>query len=179
MRTGPDALTAKEKEALRLLLHGHDAKSSARSLGLSVLAPAPVPTPAAAKSEAAAAADAAEAFLRLIDEGRWAESYAATGAEFRRLNTLKVWTDVSERVRLPLDLRQGRPADREPLVGVGGWCLACGGDRDRVKRGGRPAAKPQADVRRVRRAFAAGPLAELRAAALRQRLAASLLACPC
>jgi DNA-binding CsgD family transcriptional regulator len=36
MTTGPDALTAKEKDALRLLLRGHDAKSSARELGLSV-----------------------------------------------------------------------------------------------------------------------------------------------
>lgn len=54
------------------------------------------------RSEAAAAARAAEAFLTLIDEGRWAESYAATGAAFRRLNTLAVWTEVSERVRPPL-----------------------------------------------------------------------------
>jgi DNA-binding CsgD family transcriptional regulator len=36
MTTGLDALTAKEKDALRLLLRGHDAKSSARELGLSV-----------------------------------------------------------------------------------------------------------------------------------------------
>ncbi|KPF63890.1 helix-turn-helix domain-containing protein [Porphyrobacter sp. AAP60] len=36
MITGLDALTAKEKDALRLLLRGHDAKSSARELGLSV-----------------------------------------------------------------------------------------------------------------------------------------------
>ena len=52
-------------------------------------------------SEAAEAARAAEAFLVMIDESRWADSYAATGAEFRRLNTLQVWTDVSVRVRLP------------------------------------------------------------------------------
>ena len=31
-----DALTEKEKDALRLLLRGHDAKSSAQALGLSV-----------------------------------------------------------------------------------------------------------------------------------------------
>ncbi len=36
MTTGLDDLTAKEKETLRLLLRGHDAKSSARQLGLSV-----------------------------------------------------------------------------------------------------------------------------------------------
>jgi hypothetical protein len=71
---------------------------------LSVLAPAPaVQTAAAAtESEAAGAARAAEAFLKLLDESRWADSYAATGAEFRRLNTLDVWSKVSERVRPPL-----------------------------------------------------------------------------
>jgi DNA-binding CsgD family transcriptional regulator len=36
MATGPDTLSDKEKDALRLLLRGHDAKSSARELGLSV-----------------------------------------------------------------------------------------------------------------------------------------------
>jgi DNA-binding CsgD family transcriptional regulator len=36
MSAGPNALTEKEKEALRLLLEGHDAKSSAAELDLSV-----------------------------------------------------------------------------------------------------------------------------------------------
>ena len=194
-----DALTEKEKAALRLLLRGHDAKSSARELGLSVhtvnerlrearrklgttssreaarllleaedtagsappeslgdkdlgdaaprvgaadstasaarrwagsglvlpltgvtamslllaalflpatplglLAPAAVTETVAgaapeagAASEAAAAARAAEAFLALIDAGQWAESYAATGTDFRRLNTLAVWSEIS------------------------------------------------------------------------------------
>jgi DNA-binding CsgD family transcriptional regulator len=202
MATGIDALTDKEKQTLRLLLGGHDAKSSARALGLSVhtvnerlrearrklgttssreaarlllaqeggtpeslgdkafgdapgggqapevasaaqqrragrglaltlagvtamslilaalflpasfvsaplsvLAPAPAVTTAAtlaAEDEAAGAVRAAEAFLALLDESRWAESYAATGAEFRRVNTLQVWSDVSERARPPL-----------------------------------------------------------------------------
>lgn len=202
MTTGTDTLTEKEKDALRLLLRGHDAKSSARALGLSVhtvnerlrearrklgvtssreaarmllaqegpqtlgdkplrdapdgaaaagmvasatrrktwfgfgprpvlilagvtamslllaallLSPAPLgiaapaattetiarAEPAAAPAEAEAAR-AAERFLEMIDESRWAESYAATGAEFRRLNTLKAWTDVSARLRPPL-----------------------------------------------------------------------------
>jgi hypothetical protein len=71
---------------------------------LSVMAPAPAVQTAAgaAESEAAGAARAAEAFLVLLDESRWADSYAATGAEFRRLNTLQVWSDVSARVRPPL-----------------------------------------------------------------------------
>jgi DNA-binding CsgD family transcriptional regulator len=194
MITGIDALSEKEKDALRLILRGHDAKSSARELGLSVhtvnerlrearrklgvtssreaarrllaaecgaapetlgdkplgdaagaapaaqmTAPAtrrplvlatigvlamslilaalflPAPyfpsTPisvtvsgpaaevAASRSEAARAA---EAFLVMIDESRWADSYAATGAQFRKLNSLQVWTDVSTKVRAPL-----------------------------------------------------------------------------
>lgn len=196
MTAGLDALTEKEKAALRLLLRGHDAKSSARELGLSVhtvnerlrearrklgvtnsreaarrllaeeggaaetppefpadkalgdaaegapaagmaasatrrplvlatigvlamslllaalflpasplalLAPAPAVTAgASAETDGAAAARAAEDFLLLVDESRWAESYAATGAEFRRLNTLAVWSEVSERARPPL-----------------------------------------------------------------------------
>ena len=36
MTEGIKALTDKEKETLRLILRGHDAKSSARELGLSV-----------------------------------------------------------------------------------------------------------------------------------------------
>ena len=198
------ALTDKEKETLRLLLRGHDAKSSARELGLSVhtvnerlrdarrklgvtssreaarvllaaeaaatpetfgdkrlgdagaavpeagatasatrrragphpasiligvtamslilaalLLPAsplsvlgPVamtetvagaePAAAGTRSEAEAAARAAEDFLILIDEGRWEKSYAATGMQFRKTNTLEVWTEVSQRMRQPL-----------------------------------------------------------------------------
>lgn len=199
MTTDIDALSEREKDALRLLLRGHDAKSSARELGLSVHtvnerlrdarrklgttssreaarrlleAEAPEPLgdkplgdageaapgacmaasatrpkagtrpaailvgaaamslilaalflpasplsvtapaaiietvagaePASASTEAEAAARAAEDFLALIDNSKWADSYAATGAEFRRLNTLKAWTDVSARLRPPL-----------------------------------------------------------------------------
>ena len=200
MTPGPDTLTDKEKQTLRLILRGHDAKSSARELGLSVhtvnerlrdarrklgvtssreaarvllaaeseapdtppqfhadkvlgdapqphgtpdmtasafqrragrglalifagvaamslvlaalflpVSPLSVVTPApavtvatAAESEAAGAARAAGDFLDLIDNSRWAESYAVTSAEFRRLNTLAVWSDVSARLRPPL-----------------------------------------------------------------------------
>ncbi|WP_301750827.1 DUF4019 domain-containing protein [uncultured Erythrobacter sp.] len=70
---------------------------------LSVLAPAPAISAAAtAEADAAAAARAAEEFLTLIDESRWAESYAATGTQFRQLNSLERWTAVSEKVRPPL-----------------------------------------------------------------------------
>ncbi len=203
MTTSLDTLTDKERQTLRLILRGHDAKSSARELGLSVHtvnerlrdarrklgvtssreaarrllaeeAPSAAPTtpellgdkalgdatagtfdapvtasaarrwawlvlgpglaltafgvlamslilaalllpasplsvmPTAAASSAAAeptaadAARAAEDFLNLVDQSRWAESYAATGSQFRELNTLERWSEVSERVRPPL-----------------------------------------------------------------------------
>jgi DNA-binding CsgD family transcriptional regulator len=204
MTTGLDTLTDKEKTALRLLLRGHDAKSSARELGLSVhtvnerlrdarrklgvtssreaarrllaeeasspesegdktlgdralgdasvaTVAAPVtasatrrwagrrlalpalgvlvmslilaalllpahftsggllsvmPTPPASNTApvepSAAAARAAEDFLKLVDESRWTESYAATGGQFRELNTEERWAEVSEQVRPPL-----------------------------------------------------------------------------
>ena len=63
---------------------------------------AAAPTEPAAEPTEAAAARAAEDFLKLVDDSRWAESYAATGAQFRSLNTLEVWTEVSEKVRPPL-----------------------------------------------------------------------------
>lgn len=70
---------------------------------LSVLAPAPaIQTAAAVQNDAAAAARAAEDFLALVDAGRWADSYAATGKQFRALNTLERWSEVSQRVRPPL-----------------------------------------------------------------------------
>lgn len=194
MTSGLDTLTAKERETLRLILCGHDAKSSARELGLSVhtinerlrearrklgvtssreaarrllaeeggtpeiladkalgdapegaaaaqkaasairrwagprlalpvigvlvmsllfavlllpasplsVMPASLASRAAAAPTEAAAARAAEDFLKLVDDSRWAESYAATGAQFRALNTPGRWAEVSARVRPPL-----------------------------------------------------------------------------
>lgn len=197
MRDGIEALTEKEKETLRLIVRGHDAKSAARALDLSVhtinerlrdcrrklsvsssreaarrllategappellgdrelgdageaatmaaaltsaqtgwwakrrialivtggfamslilaalLLPASplslLPSSSAAAGTAvaeqtdAAASRAAEDWLELVDAGNWAESYAATGVQFRQLNTLERWTAVSEKVRPPL-----------------------------------------------------------------------------
>jgi len=192
------ALTEKEKQTLRLIVRGHDAKSTARNLGLSVhtinerlrdarrkmavsssreaarlllevegsgvgssdpdffgdtrigedatgsrvdqatapisgagrayrpawiitgvllmtfvfglLALAALPQlssgpPATATAEATAnsgASNTARQFLASLDEGRWEESYEATGAGFRKANTLQVWAAVSEKVRAPL-----------------------------------------------------------------------------
>lgn len=54
---------------------------------------------ASSETDGAAAAKAAERFLDLGDAGQWAESYAATGIQFRELNTFERWSEVSEKVR--------------------------------------------------------------------------------
>jgi DNA-binding CsgD family transcriptional regulator len=43
--------------------------------------------------------DAAQRWLALVDQGRWDDAYRETGAAFRKLNTVQVWTDTSEKVR--------------------------------------------------------------------------------
>lgn len=45
---------------------------------------------------------AARRFLTLIDQRKWNESYALTTASFQKMNTSKVWADVSEQARPPL-----------------------------------------------------------------------------
>lgn len=59
-------------------------------------APMPASTP---ESEVV---DAARQWLALVDQGRWDESYRATGTAFRKLNTSKVWATTSQQVRVPL-----------------------------------------------------------------------------
>lgn len=44
----------------------------------------------------------ARQWLGLLDQSRWEESYAATGAAFKQLNTLELWTSSSEQARSPL-----------------------------------------------------------------------------
>lgn len=184
-----DALTEKEKQTLRLIVRGHDAKSVAVTLGLSVhtinerlrdarrklavsssreaarlllaaegtpenlgdkrtgedsaavandveaapdggaaparrrlpvltgvllmtlalgllaltLLPGTTPAPQPATTvPATPAADAARAFLELVDQQRWSDSYDRFGAAFRKLNSEAVWAEVSQRVRPPL-----------------------------------------------------------------------------
>ena len=46
--------------------------------------------------------DTARRFLVLLDQGNWAESYRATASSFRTMNTLQLWSDVSEQARRPL-----------------------------------------------------------------------------
>ncbi|WP_298398083.1 DUF4019 domain-containing protein [Sphingobium sp.] len=189
----PWALTEKEKQTLRLIVRGHDAKSIARSLGLSVhtinerlrdarrkmavsssreaarlllaaeggehivatpysvgdaemgeeaavipadqgagqairpariiigvtimtfvlgllaLAAMPQNMPAAQTEAVAASAatnpqvvDAARQWLILLDQGNWEDSYRGTTTHFRKMNSVKVWADASEKARAPL-----------------------------------------------------------------------------
>lgn len=63
--------------------------------------PPPTPVAAAAKPNAEVM-DAARQWLALVDQDRWEDSYRATGSAFRKLNTVQVWTDVSEKMRASL-----------------------------------------------------------------------------
>lgn len=63
----------------------------------------PTASPATAKpAHDRQVVDAARNWLELVDEGQWNESYQATGAAFRRINTAEVWAATSEKVRVPL-----------------------------------------------------------------------------
>lgn len=52
--------------------------------------------------------DAARRWLTLVDAGRWDDSYRETASSFRRLNTARVWADVSEQTRAPLGAATSR-----------------------------------------------------------------------
>ncbi len=80
------------------------------------VATAPQAPPAAAQASDPAVVAAAERFLTLVDQGRWDESYRATGTAFRKLNTARVWADVSQKVRVPLGAALSRTfASQEEL----------------------------------------------------------------
>lgn len=194
MTEGFASLSEKEKEALRLIVQGHDAKSSARQLGLSVhtvnerlrdarrklsvsssreaarivlaaegmlpqivvdeplgeaeaarpmrsgtgqaakwrwawiaggvlimsllmallamnaLSPAastalPTQPRPAVQLDAATTAETARtarAWLALVDQGRWDDSWKQSGLQFRRANTSAAWAAISKSVRTPL-----------------------------------------------------------------------------
>ena len=78
--------------------------------GLNPAAAPPAP-PAAQETPDPAVVDAARTFLTLVDASRWDDSYALFGSTFHKLNTAKVWADVSEKVRVPL----GPPVSRTLL----------------------------------------------------------------
>lgn len=58
----------------------------------------PVATPVASDPQVV---ETARAWLALLDDGRWEESYRGTADSFRKMNTLEVWTSVSKKVRAP------------------------------------------------------------------------------
>jgi DNA-binding CsgD family transcriptional regulator len=79
------------------------------ALGLLIFAAMPqtVPAPPSPADTALATPDSevvdtARQWLALLDQSRWEDSYRATGAAFRKLNTAKVWAAASERARAPL-----------------------------------------------------------------------------
>ena len=75
---------------------------SALIISVQVASPTIATPDAALATPNSEAADAARRWLTLLDEGRWDESYQATSASFRELNTAQVWATVSEKVRTPL-----------------------------------------------------------------------------
>lgn len=69
--------------------------------GLTHMASAP-PQAASTSATDPAVVEAAQRFVQLIDQGRWADSYRLTTTSFRKLNTEQVWAATSEKVRTPL-----------------------------------------------------------------------------
>ena len=53
---------------------------------------------------------AAREFLADVDAYDWEASYAATGSQFRSRNTLRIWSDASDQVRIPLGAVAAREA---------------------------------------------------------------------
>jgi len=53
-------------------------------------------------ASATAETEAARRWLELVDQERWEDSWNATGTSFRRLNTVRAWSDASKKVRVPL-----------------------------------------------------------------------------
>lgn len=74
-------------------------------IALAALPHGPAASPAPATSAEAGDAEAvasARAFLTLLDQSRWDDSYRATAESFHQLNTPQVWATASERIRAPL-----------------------------------------------------------------------------
>jgi DNA-binding CsgD family transcriptional regulator len=73
----------------------------------------------ATASNAAIDADIAQSarrWLTLVDEGRWEDSWNATGQAFRELNTSEKWASVSEEVRPPLGVVLSRIASSQEFL---------------------------------------------------------------
>lgn len=70
-------------------------------LAILVLAAPPqsVPSHVSTTASETTAVSTAREWLRLHDEGRWRETYEATAQSFRKLNTLKIWSETAQAVR--------------------------------------------------------------------------------
>lgn len=77
------------------------ALAAATSLPQAMLAPVADTMPSST-AQTAEIEGTARRFLELVDQGKWDESYALTAPSFQKLNTAKVWADVSNKVRPPL-----------------------------------------------------------------------------
>ena len=82
------------------------------ALGLLALVALPqtgiAPSGAATVAADSPVATTARKWLALVDAFRWDDSWAATTASFRKMNTSKVWADVSQDVRVPLGAVRSR-----------------------------------------------------------------------
>lgn len=103
VETAPDDGAGRSFRSPRFLI-GAFLMTLALGLLALTLTPATVqtPPPPPATAPATPAPEAARAFLELVDQGRWTDSYRRFGVAFRKLNTEQVWANVSEKVRTPL-----------------------------------------------------------------------------
>jgi len=83
--------------ALALASLSHVTEPAARSSQAT-----PVDAVAPAAEVGGEVVEAARQWLSLVDQGRWNESWNATGQAFKELNTSEKWASVSEQARPPL-----------------------------------------------------------------------------
>lgn len=98
----------------RLALIGTGAAIMSLALGILALIALPQAGTApdsgsdSAEATSSAVAASAQAWLTLVDQGRWEESWAATASSFKSLNTSKLWASTSEQVRVTLGAVRSR-----------------------------------------------------------------------
>ena len=77
---------------------------------------APAAITAADELAASPAVQSARKWLALVDEGRWNDSWDATGQSFKLLNTSEKWAEVSEQARPPLGAVISRTASSQEFM---------------------------------------------------------------
>lgn len=77
---------------------------------------APANAAASAARTESEVAQSAQEWLALVDQGRWNESWNATGRSFQKLNTSKTWASMSEEVRSPLGAVLSRTVSSQERV---------------------------------------------------------------